>query len=120
MAGFSDNDIEKSSWAVGKAWARDTLAYRGNNVWKCFSVQDKREGQGEMKEVQSVYKERRHSSHQFLLWTIQKGGHSETMFVLDSFAKKRKKKKELSYNQSDVSTPHFCVISVYTSQLLMQ
>lgn len=89
MAGFSDNDIEKSSWAVGKAWARDTLAYRGNNVWKCFSVQDKREGQGEMKEVQSVYKERRHSSHQFLLWTIQKGGHSETMFVLDSFAKKK-------------------------------
>lgn len=91
MAGFSDNDIEKSSWAVGKAWARDTLAYRGNNVWKCFSVQDKREGQGEMKEVQFVYKERRHSSHQFLLWTIQKGGHSETMFVLDSFAKKKKK-----------------------------
>lgn len=42
------------------------------------------------------------------------------MFVLDSFAKKKKKKKELSYNQSDVSTPHFCVISVYTSQLLMQ
>lgn len=76
----------------------------------------KTRGQGEMKEVQSVYKERRHSSHQFLLWTIQKGGHSETMFVLDSFAKK----KELSYNQSDVSTPHFCVISVYTSQLLMQ
>lgn len=94
MAGFSDNDIEKSSWAVGKAWARDTLAYRGNNVWKCFSVQDKREGQGEMKEVQSVYKERRHSSHQFLLWTIQKGGHSETMFVLDSFAKKKKEKKK--------------------------
>lgn len=119
MAGFSDNDIEKSSWAVGKAWARDTLAYRGNNVWKCFSVQDKREGQGEMKE--SVYKERRHFSYQFLLWTIPKGGHSETMFVLDSSAKKRKKKKkEPSYNQSDVSTPHFCVISVYTAQLVTQ
>lgn len=43
MAGFSDNDIEKSPWAVGKAWAHDTLAYRGSNIWKCISVPDRGE-----------------------------------------------------------------------------
>lgn len=46
MAGFSDNDIEKSPWAVGKARAHDTLAYRGSNIWKCISVPDRGEEGG--------------------------------------------------------------------------
>jgi len=46
VAGFRDNDIEKSPWAEGKAWAHDTLAYRGNNIWKCISVQDEGEDCG--------------------------------------------------------------------------
>lgn len=58
MAGFSNNDIEKSPWAVGKAWVHDTLAYRGSNIWKC-SVPDRGEKWANewMKSTQSIYKE---------------------------------------------------------------
>lgn len=61
MAGFSDNDIEKSPWAVGKARAHDTLAYRGSNIWKCISVLDRGEEGGDegVSTVQSIHKERR-------------------------------------------------------------
>lgn len=31
----------------GKAWAHDTLAYRGNNIWKCIVAPDRGEEQGD-------------------------------------------------------------------------
>lgn len=58
VASFSDNDIEKSPWAARKAWTHDTLAYRGNNIWKCISVQEEGEGCGEgVSSAKTVYKE---------------------------------------------------------------
>jgi len=47
VAGFSDNDIEKSPRAGGKVREHDTLAYRGNTIWNCIRVPDRGEGWGD-------------------------------------------------------------------------
>lgn len=112
MAGFSDNDIEKSPWAVGKAWAHDTLAYRGSNIWKCISVPDRGEDEG-VSGARSIHKREEMAfavttSYQFPMWTQpnpafgDRGGSFRFELVQTSHLK----------SNLICQHPHFCLISL--------